>query len=175
MEDCQAFANLFSNTCKNNAVAANVASLTGSKVSCSSTGQNCVDSGSREAGTNKCSFERKLCVACIQKDSKAPIKMRVQSNGLPLNYFNGTNVVREQNIDFELFWNPKTGADKDGKAISVVNFDVNSNDKYSKILCEPEQIKNTWASNFSPKSGSNNLNNAIGVTLDGVILMPNLE
>ena len=101
--------------------------------------------------------------------------MRVQSNGLPLNCFNGTNVVREQNIDFELFWNPKTGTDKDGKAINVVTFDVNSNEKYSKILCEPEKIKNTWASKFLPKSGSNNLDNAIGVTLDGVILMPNLE
>ena len=64
LANCQTFANLFSNTCTNNAVAANVAGLTGSTVNCNSTGDFCTDNGSRESGTNKCSFERKLCVAC---------------------------------------------------------------------------------------------------------------
>ena len=61
LADCKAFAELFSNTCSNNKTAANVASLSGKTVACNSTGDNCTDSGTRKANTDKCSFERKLC------------------------------------------------------------------------------------------------------------------
>jgi len=64
LADCQAFANLFSNTCESNAIGANVASLPSKEVSCLVTGPNCTDSGIREADTEKCVFERKLCAQC---------------------------------------------------------------------------------------------------------------
>lgn len=101
--------------------------------------------------------------------------MRIQGNGLPLNCFNGTSQIKEQNIDFELFWNPAPGADANGTPIDKVSFDVNSNSAYSEILCKPDGTKNTNAPLLSAKTGSNSLDGAIGITLDGVLLMPALE
>lgn len=72
-----------------------------------------MDSGTRTNGTNDCTFERKLCVKCT---AGSPVMMHVQGNGLPLNCFDGTREVKEQNIDFELVWNPDPGYDSKGNA-----------------------------------------------------------
>ena len=78
--------------------------LAGKDITCDYTGPNCVDSGTRTASTEDCTFSRKLCVRCEGDGNNARIK--VQSNGLPRHCFYGAKPLVEQNIDFEVLWNP---------------------------------------------------------------------
>lgn len=73
-------------------------------------------------------------------------------------------------------WNPAPSKDSaDGKVADIVKFNVNSNKEYSEVLCKPDLIKNTVTPSFAPKSGTNKLDTAVGISLDGVPLYPNLE
>ena len=83
---------------------ANVAVLAGTDVSCTNTGPYCVDSGER-TGDYDCQYTRKLCVKCTE-DAGSVVRLKVQGNGLPVNCFYGSAQVVEQNIDYEVIWNP---------------------------------------------------------------------
>mmetsp|Transcript_40750 Transcript_40750/g.53461 ORF Transcript_40750/g.53461 Transcript_40750/m.53461 type:complete len:137 (+) Transcript_40750:381-791(+) len=72
-------------------------------------------------------------------------------------------------------WNPALDLDTNGNHITKVTFDSDGNDGISKVLCTHDRIDNGYASGFSALKTSNQLEKAIGVTLDGVLLVPKLD
>lgn len=184
LADCQAFANLFSNTCLTNTIAANVASLPSSEVSCLVTGPYCTDSGIREADTEKCVFERKLCAQCTGGDvitnqdgstSASVVEIRIQSNGLPKNCFYGFSEIKEQQIDFTTVWNQGVNLDPESNVVNKVTFSASGNDEFSDILCKPNLISNSDSSGLQIAAGANAMDHVVGITIDGVLMLPNLE
>ena len=203
-DDCVAFAKLFHNTCEDDAdpksptIVDNVALLaSNNQVECEYTGPNCVDSGTRTTDSEDCTFTRKLCVKCYCSDpsaavgdapdgsldasggtkqvcvspgnTRSDIRIDVKANGLPLNCFYGFSEVVEQNIGFNVIWNPTSSVNK-------VNFSQEfTSDSYGDLLCDREYVSNSRGGGFNYISGSNDMEHAVGISMDGVLIFPNLE
>ena len=69
-------------------------------------------------------------------------------------------------------WNPPLDLDKSGKVIQKVSFDADGTTGISKIACTYDRKDNGFASGFVPQGSSNKMEKSVGVTLDGILLMP---
>ena len=49
-----------------------------------------------------------------------------------------------------------------------------SSGSYSNLVCDKVNVSNAHGSGFNPILGSNDMEHAIGISLDGVLLFPNL-
>ena len=61
----------------------------------------------------------------------------------------------------------------DGSEYTRMSYDQSSG-SYSNLVCDATNISNAHGSGFNPISGSNDMEHAIGISLDGVMLFPNL-
>ncbi|CAF4914995.1 unnamed protein product [Rotaria sp. Silwood1] len=100
--DCYALVAKFDTTCAANVtVVSSILSTTGINVICPSGFTNSTCPGNWSNGT--CVFAHKLCVTC---SAGPPVRIRVQSNGLPRFCPNAPQSITEQNIDFTVNFNP---------------------------------------------------------------------
>ncbi|CAF1074746.1 unnamed protein product [Rotaria sp. Silwood1] len=100
--DCYALVVKFDTTCAANVtVVSSILSTTGINVICPSGFTNSTCPGNWSNGT--CVFAHKLCVTC---SAGPPVRIRVQSNGLPRFCPNAPQPITEQNIDFTVNFNP---------------------------------------------------------------------
>jgi len=106
--NCQTFAGKFANTCGSVTTQTAFSSLTTASYSCNNVG-SC---GGTLSGST-CTWNRKLCVTCIDTGSK--IQIRVQTNGLPNHcYKSPVTALVEVELDYTVDWlstasaNPKS-------------------------------------------------------------------
>ena len=93
LADCNAFADLFDNTCSSVAGVPQVMDLandSGTTVNCAGA-MRCPGTSGEATYTSEspCSYERKLCLSCYE-DSVATVYIKVQSNALPNHCFFST-------------------------------------------------------------------------------------
>ena len=74
-----------------------------------------------------------------------------------------------------MLWNQPVEVDPSGNIIEKVAFDHNGNEGISKILCGLDRIDNGYASGIQIEDRANTMSDAMGVTLDGIILKPKLD
>lgn len=106
-EDCLLVASKFSSTISNGPVP-NIVSTKGTVVKCAQlTGLSCPG----QIIDGACTWERKLSVTCSKTN---PVRIRVQSNGLPgrCSVMPSTVTFAEINIDFEVNFNPDVSLDR---------------------------------------------------------------
>ncbi|CAF2515182.1 unnamed protein product [Rotaria sp. Silwood2] len=159
LTDCQAVAAKFNNTCNGVAVSSIIAT-TGTNVSCSSGFTSTTCPGTMDSST--CKFQHKLCVTC---SSTTTIRIRVQSNGLPRFCPNTPAPIKEQNIDFEVNFNPN---------VNVNSFVHNpsTSSQLNSIVCNiSNQASVPSASNYVSFSNSGSFNTLAGVSVDGVSIL----
>lgn len=142
----------FSSTCSGTAVA-NITATTGTTVSCSSGFTSSTCPGTMSGST--CVFAHKLCVTC---SGSSPVRIRVQSNGLPRFCPNVPATMSELNVDFEVNFNPDV-------SVNSPNQNPSTSSALDAIIC-------SISSQSSVPSGSNYVsytsNVAISATLAGV-------
>ena len=108
LEDCWAFADLFDNTCTDDADGDgyrdkldSITDHAGASLSCTGTDVRCpgTDGAADYDDSNPCTFTRKLCVTCNEQQS-GQVVIRVQSNSLPNHCLNST-VNNAESIETE--------------------------------------------------------------------------
>ena len=158
--DCLQVAAKFATTVSNGPVM-NITATTGVNVTCPQlTGVSCP--GSIVNGV--CVFQQKLCITCI---NASPVRIRVQSNGLPRRC---TTVplgaaVSERIIDFEVNFNPDVSVNSPNRSPTTAA-------DLSAILCNisnQADVPSTSAYVQSPIS--TRLNALAGVATDGVNIL----
>ncbi|CAF1364563.1 unnamed protein product, partial [Didymodactylos carnosus] len=159
LSNCNAIAAKFSTT-YSNGPAASIISTTGTNVTCASlTGVSCP--GSTSSGS--CVFQHKLCITCYMSGST--VKIRVQSNGLPLfcpNIPSGVT-LSEQNIDFSVNFNPDV-------SVNSPYITVTTQTAIDSTICNvSNQATPPSASGFTAISSTSN--GIAGVSIDGVAIL----
>lgn len=157
--DCLALAAHFDTTCNGTAVS-NILSSTGVNVSCSSgyTGSNCP--GSMVGST--CIFQHKLCVTCT---NTSPVRIRVQTNGLPRYCPNVPAAMSEINIDYTVNFNPDVSVN------SPVHNPTTASALTAIVCSISSQASVPSASNYVATTGATNMNTLAGVSIDGVTIL----
>lgn len=172
LADCNAVASSFRNTCSGGP-AASVASMSGETISC--TGQpTCLTSGG--VSGNTCTWNRKLCVTC--RSSSGITYIRVQTNSLPDHcFYSSSFTVRELAVDFEVKFNldVTVGAQgypspRSGKTWPTTQTDVTNTVCGDPLLLTPNSDAQTL-SGLTFTSGSQEMGTAVGVGLNGVLLL----
>ena len=74
-----------------------------------------------------------------------------------------------------MLWNQPVEVDECGNILEKVQFDNNGNDGISKILCKYDRLDNGYANGVQIADRANTMDEAFGVTLDGVLLKPKLD
>ena len=135
LAECNAFADLFANTCTvTDGVPAELSSLSshaGTDMTCEGT-MRCPGASGESTYTSgsPCEFTRKLCVSC--DDSTGTVVIKVQANGLPDHCF--TSTVNNAEAD-EQEWTVNFNPDVE----DVMNYaadDFDSSEKTDEILCD---------------------------------------
>lgn len=157
--DCQAIADKFSNTCGGVAVN-NITSTTGTNVSCSSGFTSATCPGIMYGTT--CVFQHKLCVTC---SGSSPVRIRVQSNGLPRFCPNVPVTMSELNVDFAVNFNP------DVNIKSPVHSPVNAEQLNSIVCNTSSQATVPIASNYVSYSTSKVWATLAAISVDGVTIL----
>ena len=145
--------------------------MVGEETTCSRTGNYCVDSGFR-LETEDCTWTRKLCVTC-DYDSFYGVTINMQSNGLPRKCFwTEDRELTEQNIDFTVEWNQAM------QSADNPRVNIGTNDAlYTEEMCDwtnTSSSKLFGGLNLDIAIGANQMNEAVGVALDGVLIYKGL-
>ena len=155
--DCLQVASQFATTVSNGPVA-NILAATGVNVTCPQlTGVSCP--GTVTNGV--CVFQQKLCITCL---NQSPVRIRVQSNGLPRRC---TTVplnaaISEVNIDFEVNFNPDVSVNSPNQSPSTAG-------QLSNILCNiTSQSTVPSTSNYVQYASTQSLSVTAGIAVDGV-------
>jgi cysteine-rich repeat protein len=107
LEECNAFASKFDNTCKNSDSIVEFDSLRSQNRKCYDVNKCPVAMQTDSDGTF-CRYTRKLCVKCFERDGLT--WLRVQTNSYPSHcYYSHTTAPLENKIDFEIYFNPTFG------------------------------------------------------------------
>ncbi|CAF1361174.1 unnamed protein product, partial [Didymodactylos carnosus] len=161
LANCLSVAAHFKTTCGSTTVpVANINATTGTNVTCASL------SGTLCPGTvvfGSCVFQHKLCVTCYTSGST--VKIRVQSNGLPLfcpSIPSGT--FSELNVDYEVNFNPDV-------SVSSPNVNVATRSALSSIVCDINSQSSAPSASAYVQHGSTNLGTVAGTSIDGVSIM----
>ncbi|CAF2353352.1 unnamed protein product [Rotaria sp. Silwood2] len=159
LDDCYTLAARFDTTCAVNMTAVPpILSTTGVNVTCTSGFSNSTCPGNWENGT--CAFAHKLCVTC---SADAPVRIRVQTNGLPRFCPNAPQPISEQNIDFTVNFNPDVN-------INSLNYNPTSAAELNAIVCNlSSQTLAPSTSNLMINGDS--LNTLAAVSIDGVPIL----
>jgi hypothetical protein len=157
---CLSVASKFATTISNGPVA-NITATTGINVACSElTSSECP--GSMINGI--CIWQRKLAVTCINNST---VRIRVQSNGLPgrCMAIPSTATISEQNIDFEVNFNPTVN-------VNSPTHSPSSQTELDNIICNiSNQEFAPASSNLVSYSQPQTLTTLAGVSIDGVAIM----
>ena len=158
LSDCQAVAANFHTTVSG--PVSNITSTTGTNVTCSMLRGNACP-GSTASGS--CVFQHKLAVSCNMSGSI--VKIRVQSNGLPLYCPSvpSSVTITETNIDFEVNFNPDVDVN------SPIQTATTSSD-LSNILCNIQQTATPPSGSSFVNYGSSLITHS-GVSIDGVSIL----
>jgi len=160
LEDCNEFADLFSNTCDNDSGAASLASTASEDITCT-IDQNCAGTS---GANNACTWARKLCVTCSNINNEAYI--RVQSNGLPPHcYKSPMDAISELDIDFEVKFQPLAG--------SSFNHEATSQNNLNSLICDIQvtQANDIPSASDYTATGSTQIDTAAGIAINGVVLL----
>ena len=113
---------------------------------------------------NVCVWQQKLCVTCI---SGSPVRIRVQSNGLPgrCTILPSGAPFSERNIDFEVNFNPDVSINSPNHAPSTVS-------ALNNLLCNiSNHISVPSWSNYIRMPSSMPIDVLAGVAVDGVTIL----
>lgn len=172
LADCNTVASSFRNTCTSGP-AASVSAMAYETMSC--TGQpTCLVSGGNVSGT--CSWNRKLCVSC--RSLSGVTYIRVQTNSLPDHCFYSTDFsVKELDVDFEVKFdlNVTVGAagypsPRSGKTWPSTQTEVTNTVCGDPAVLTPNSDAQAL-SGLTFTTGAMEMSTAVGVTLNGVILL----
>lgn len=107
-----------------------------------------------------CVFSHKLCITC---SGSSTVRMRVQSNGLPRFCPNSPAAIAEQNIDFEVNFNPTV-------TVNSLNQNLTTASQLSNVVCNiNNQASAPSGSNLVVNGGQ--IDTVAGVSVDGVAIM----
>lgn len=158
LSDCNAVAAKFKNTCITGPVA-NIVSTIGTNVSCYSTFTALTCPGTYASGV--CNFQHKLCVTC---SGSSTVRIRVQTNGLPLFCPNAPAPISELNVDFEVNFNPSVSVNSPVQNPSTAS-------QLNSIVCNiSNQATVPSVSNYVSYSVMP-LATLAGISIDGVTLL----
>ena len=158
LSDCNTFASQFSTTC-GGTVITNITLASGTSVSCASGFTSSTCPGTYSGST--CTFVHKLCVTC---SGSSPVRVRVQTNGLPRHCPNAPGAIRALEIDFEVNFNPDV-------SVNSPNHNPTSVSALSSIVCSiTNQASAPSGSNFVARTMANMMTLA-GVSIDGVTIL----
>ena len=135
-----------------------------------------VDEEGVEVGFD-CTYTRKVCAQCTETtsdDGESTIRFYLQSNGLPQNCFYATKEILEQNISFSVFWNSLITQIGDSNQ-NRVNIDAGDDGAFAEEVCDVANKGNGYGLGLSVELGAHDMDNVIGVSLDGVLLFPPVE
>ena len=159
LNDCYALAATFSTTCAVNATAPSSITATGGiSVTCNTGFNNATCPG--VWFNNTCVFAHKLCVTCAPG---SPVRIRVQSNGLPRYCPNAPQPISEQNIDFTVNFNPDVSVQ--APAYSPTNVSA-----LDAIVCNLQSQSSAPPGSNLVSNGAP-LNTLAGVSIDGVAIL----
>jgi hypothetical protein len=159
LSDCNTLAANFFTTCGGVAVA-NITATTGTNVSCSSGFTVSTCPGTMNGGT--CVFAHKLCVTC---SGSSTVRIRVQSNGLPRFCPNVPAPMTEQNIDFQVNFNPDVSVNSPVQSATTSS-------GLSSIICNINgQSSVPSASNYASSSSMMAMTTLAGISVDGVPIL----
>ncbi|CAF4413983.1 unnamed protein product, partial [Rotaria socialis] len=157
--DCTTIAKNFYTTCGSYTTAvSNITATTGVNVSCSAGFNSTTCPGTMYGST--CVFAHKLCVTC---SGSSTVRIRVQSNGLPLFCPFTPSILNEQDIDFEVNFNPTV-------SVNSLNQNATTTAALSQLLCNIQTEANAPTSANLVSYGTQ-LTTVAGVSVDGVALM----
>ncbi|CAF0835414.1 unnamed protein product [Didymodactylos carnosus] len=159
LSDCIKLAKNFKTTCSSGPVS-NIIATTGTDVTCPSlTGMSCP--GSTTSGS--CVFQHKMCVTCFKSGSV--VKIRVQSNGLPLYCPHVSSLFSETNLDFVVNFNPDV-------SINSPNIKITTQRDINSVVCNVSgEMRVPKASNYVSYSSPMVINVLAGVSVDGVAIL----
>ncbi|CAF1502836.1 unnamed protein product [Adineta steineri] len=159
LSDCNTVAASFYSTCGGVAVSS-IISSTGTNVSCSSGFTSSTCPGTMYGST--CVFQHKLCVTC---SGSSPVRIRVQSNGLPRFCPNVPASVSELNIDFTVNFNSDVDVNSPIQTAT-------SSSALSSIVCNINSQQTVPSAYNYVVSGSTQLMAVIaGISVDGVSIL----
>ena len=158
LSDCNTLANQFNGTCSGTALT-NITQASGISVTCTSGFTSSTCPGTYSGST--CTFVHKLCVTC---SGSSPVRVRVQTNGLPLHCPNAPGAIRALEIDFEVNFNPDV-------SVNSPNHNPSSVSALSTIVCSiSNQASAPSGSNFTARTTANMMTLA-GISIDGVTIL----
>lgn len=155
LSDCTTLASYFDTTC-GGVAAASVTAMTGVNVTCTYGYTNSTCPGTYSSGS--CVFLHKLCVTC---SGSSPVRIRVQSNGLPRYCPFSPSRISETIIDFTVNFNPDV-------SISSPVHNPTTAAALNGIVCNVSQTSVPSASNFTLDSTSSRVSGLAGISVDGI-------
>lgn len=161
LSDCTNAAANFDNTCTGGVAAASVSALTGASVTCASGFTNSTCPGTYYTN-GTCVFQHKLCVSC---SGSSPVRIRVQTNGMPRYCPNVPVALATTSIDFSVNFNPDV-------SINSPNHNPATATALSNIVCNITSQSTTPAgSNLVVHEGSLlAVATVAGISVDGVCI-----
>lgn len=160
LSDCNTLAAKFSSTCTGGTAVPSIIATTGVSVTCTSGFTSLTCPGTFSSGT--CVFYHKLCVTC---SGSSPVRIQVQSNGLPRFCPNTPAPISETSIDFTVNFNPDVSIN------SPVANPQSAAALYSIACITTSQSSVPSASNFVQNLNSTTLSVLAGVSIDGVSIL----
>ena len=160
LSDCNTLAAKFSSTCTGGAAVASIIATTGVSVTCTSGFTALTCPGTYSNGI--CVFYHKLCVTC---SGSSPVRIQVQSNGLPRFCPNAPAPISETPIDFTVNFNPDVSVN------SPVANPQTAAALYAIACSTTSQSSVPPTSNFIQNVNSASLNVLAGVSIDGVSIL----
>ncbi|CDW91050.1 UNKNOWN [Stylonychia lemnae] len=155
LASCQAFAQMFDNTCDPQATPTTLGSTISEKKTCNFVSEN----------FPQANLYRKLCATCSSENDQVII--RIQSNGLPNHcVYWGDDTGVSANIDFKVNWNKKM-------SINSTNYSPATQTDLDTLICKanwpsvlPEYSQFTNMISSQPAD----LDEFVGIALNGVLL-----
>ena len=159
LNDCYALAATFSTTCPANITAPPLITATaGITVTCPTGFTNATCPGLWINTT--CVFAHKLCITCIPG---SPVRIRVQTNGLPRYCPNAPQPITEQNIDFTVNFNPDV-------SVQAPTHNPTNVSALNAVVCNLQSQSSAPAGSNLMVNGTP-LNTLAGVSIDGVAIL----